>query len=100
MISTTVITDRRAFFRAFNLGVNSRFPEVWVVERMAVEGLPIRRDPLRNTGQKMAGQIAHLYPGQDQETALVSEQTDVGLALLCSPTDKAVPGAQMPRGGA
>jgi hypothetical protein len=63
-----------------------------------VDSLPVSRDLQRHAPQDMRRQVLDLYPGQDQESRVVSDEAEVATACFGVPTDVAVATAQMTYG--
>lgn len=63
---------------------------------MAVGLHPEAWEPLADLRQKMAGQMPHAYPGQDQEPGVVRQQREVALAHLRLPADEGIPALRLP----
>lgn len=66
---------------------------------MGIDIFPISRYAAAVEGQQMGSQVRDLNPGQNQKSTLIGDQMEVILPGRYIPSDKSVPGSDVPWGG-
>src|SRR6266542_950339 len=79
-----------------SLGIDKRFE---VVNRMAIDTLPILRQQPSHLTQNVRCKMFNLDERQDQESCIVGKKADVLAPRLGRPTDEPVTRPEMARGG-
>jgi hypothetical protein len=69
------------------------------MDRVGIDIFPISRYAAAVEGQQMGSQVGDLNPGQNQKSTLIGNQTEVVLPDPYIPSDKSVPGSDVPGGG-
>ena len=78
----------------FSLRIDERLE---VVDRVAVDPLPLQGEESRHASEDVGGQVRYVNPGHDQVASVVGEEANVGPSSLRRPADEPVARPEVPR---